>query len=73
MFKTTKNPAFLISGAVLLFTSLIDLALLAVYVTYDLPYSAWISLFCALSGFVLFQGFLGPIQNVIDFILFLKA
>ncbi len=64
MFKTTKNPAFLISGAVLLFTSLIDLALLAVYVTYDLPYSAWISLFCALSGFVLFQGFLGPIRWV---------
>lgn len=64
MFKTTKNPAFLISGAVLLFTSLIDLALMAVYVTYDLPYSAWISLFCALSGFVLFQGFLGPIRWV---------
>lgn len=64
MFKTTKNPAFLISGAVLLFTSLIDLILMAIYVTLDLPYSAWLSLFCALSGFVLFQGFLGPIRWV---------
>ncbi len=56
MLKTTKNPAFLISGAALLFTSLIDLALMALYITYELPYSAWLTLFCAVSGFVLFQG-----------------
>ena len=56
MFKTTKNIAFLSSGALLLFTSLIDIGLLALYVTFELDYSAWLSLFCALSGFVLFQG-----------------
>ena len=56
MFKTTKNLAFLISGAALLVTSLIDLVLMAVYITFELDYSAWLSLFCALSGFVLFQG-----------------
>lgn len=56
MLKTTKNPAFLISGAALLFACLIDLVLMALYVTYDLSYSAWLSLFCAISGFVLFQG-----------------
>ena len=56
MFKTTKNIAFLSSGALLLFTSLIDIGMLALYVTFELDYSAWLSLFCALSGFVLFQG-----------------
>ncbi len=34
MFKTTKNIAFLSSGALLLFTSLIDIGLLALYVTF---------------------------------------
>lgn len=64
MFKTTKNIAFLSSGALLLFTSLIDIGLLALYVTFELDYSAWLSLFCALSGFVLFQGYLPAIHWV---------